>query len=73
MTTLTISKFSRTVTAGQYDALPGEVSPSSTYEIPVPGAPVFRHSSAFLDGCRLHELLHPGLLGQRFQVLHARR
>lgn len=57
MTTLTISKFSRTVTAGQYDALPGEVSPSSTYEIPVPGAPVFRHSSAFLDGCRLHELL----------------
>ncbi len=31
-----------------------------------PGRPDPRRS-------RLHELLHPGLLGQRFQVLHARR
>jgi hypothetical protein len=58
MKTLTVSKFARTVTAEQFAAQPGEVLPSRILEIPVPGAPDHHcfHSSAFVDGCRLHEL-----------------
>ena len=58
MKTLTVSKFARTVTAEQFAAQPGEVLPSRILEIPVPGAPDHHcfHSSAFVDGCRLHEI-----------------
>lgn len=58
MTQLTISKFARTVTAGQFDALPGSARPSFTHEIPVPGAPDYScfRSTPFVDGCWLHEL-----------------